>query len=274
MNANVDSQLESQLRVIASDVRIKVLNMTHIAGTSHVGSCLSCVEILTAAFYIQKFDSQVDIQSIILSKGHAAAALYASLSEFGILKDEDLKRFCEDGSKLYGHVNHHASDAIPVSTGSLGHGIPFGLGLAIANKMLGNNKKVLVVISDGECNEGTTWESALIANHHRISNLIVIIDRNRIQSMGFTEEILAIDPLKEKWEAFGWQTLEISGNDANEIVKAIKKQSKKPLCIIANTIKGFGVNFMENSIEWHYRSPNSTELKEALSQIDKGLVDV
>ena len=176
----------------------------------------------------------------------AAAGLYAVLHSLGLL-NSDLDDFCKDNSKIYGHINHLASSHISLSTGSLGHGLPFGVGIALANKLKKSNSKVFVVISDGELNEGTTWESALFAGHHSLSNLVVVIDRNRIQSLGFTEDTLKLDPIDEKWQSFGWNTVEIDGHNYGEILDAAILETTKPLCVVANTIKGKGVTYMENT---------------------------
>lgn len=256
--------------LIAKQARISCLRMTHVSKASHIGSCLSVVDILTVA-YIEKFSSpSVENYDVILSKGHAAAALYATLSALGKL-NYSLDSYCKDSSPLYGHVNHHASKHIPLSTGSLGHGLPFAVGVALAKKINGIQGKTLVIISDGECNEGTTWESALLANHHNLSNLIVIIDRNGIQSLGDTENVLQLESLIDKWKSFGWATIEIDGHNISQIKEEISQNMDKPLCLIAKTIKGKGVDFMENELAWHYKSPSETELIEAIQKIESNI---
>lgn len=254
----------------AAIARISALNMTAKARASHIGSCLSVMDILALLFTV-KFNSDVNnSDEIILSKGHAAAALYATLAVNNAL-DADPELFCEDGSKIYGHVNHHASPHIPLSTGSLGHGLPFAVGLSIAKKKRKLNQLTIVVISDGELNEGTTWESALISAHHELSNLIVVIDRNSIQSLGFTEETLRLEPIDAKWNSFGWETRVVNGHNYGELFDAIYSKSEKPICVIAGTIKGKGVSFMENTIEWHYKSASDSELLNATLEIGNGL---
>ena len=248
---------------VATKARISSLKMTHKSKASHIASCLSVIDLLSVAF-IQKFSSKNPTEfDILLSKGHAAAALYSVLDALGELKFS-LDSYCNDSSPLYGHVNHHASPHIPLSTGSLGHGLPFGLGIAMAKKLSGKDEKTLVIMSDGECNEGTTWESAMIASHHKLNNLIAVIDRNRIQSLGYTEEILQLEPFITKWTAFGWDVVEIDGHDHDQINKALRTESKKPVCIVANTLKGKGVKFMEDSVAWHYKSPTDDELHNAI----------
>jgi transketolase len=225
------------------------------------------IDILVAAFFLKKTREKRKDDSIILSKGHAAAGLYAVLNAFGEINDSDIVDYGTDGSKFYGHVNHNASSLIPLSTGSLGHGLPFGLGIAISMKKRKSDSKSIVVISDGECDEGTTWESALLASHNELNNLILIIDNNGIQSLGTTKDTLNLEPLMDKWVSFGWNVQSINGHDLDALIEAIEKPSDKPLCIVANTVKGKGVDFMENSVDWHYKSPNDTELANGISQV-------
>jgi len=266
MSANGINTLIDQSRSLAKSTAISVLEMTSSAKTSHVGSCLSAVDILSACLTIK---SRIEPKSkVLLSKGHAAAALYACLHHLGELGGQGLESFCSDGSSLYGHVNHFAADWIPLSTGSLGHGFPFSVGIAIGKQMKAEEGNVYVIISDGECNEGTTWESALIGNKFCLTNLKVIIDRNQIQSLGRTEEILPLEPLKQKWEAFGWTTHVIDGHDTQQILLRVLEPSTGPVCIIANTVKGHGVQFMEDKLAWHYKALNENELVEAKKQIE------
>ena len=267
---------ESKMNIIklaehsARIARISALNMTAKARTSHIGSCFSVIDILALLFSV-KFNSKPNNNDdVILSKGHAAAALYATLDAYNAL-DSDPDTFCEDGSKIYGHVNHHASSYIPLSTGSLGHGLPFGVGLSLAKKKRKLNELTIVVMSDGELNEGTTWESALISAHQELNNLIVVIDRNNIQSLGFTEETLRLEPIDAKWNSFGWETRIVNGHDLGELYDAIYMKSVKPICVIAETTKGKGVSFMENTIEWHYKSASDSELINATLEIERGL---
>lgn len=265
------TDLQRLIALSAAESRIKALQMTSKAKSSHIGSCLSVIDILTVLFAMKKLSNEHFQDQVILSKGHAAAALYAVLNTFGFL-ESNLEDFCTDNSKIYGHTNHLASNLIPLSTGSLGHGLPFGVGLAFATKLKRLNQKIFVVISDGELNEGTTWESALIAGHHKLSNLVVFIDRNQIQSMGFTESILKLDPIGNKWETFGWDVIEVDGHNFKELIDAVMFKSSKPLCVVANTVKGKGVDFMEGTLKWHYRSPDKDELINAIMQIKRDLL--
>lgn len=251
---------------LARNSRIHVLEMTHSSKASHIGSCLSVIDILAAAFTYKTNFSEINKVQILLSKGHAAGALYAVLAELTLL-ESDLTDYCLDDSKLYGHVNHLASEAIPLSTGSLGHGMPFALGMALASKLKLDGNRVIAVISDGECNEGTTWESALIANQFKLDNFIVIIDRNRIQSLGPTEDTIQLEPLGDKWSSFGWRIVNVDGHNCLDVLTALTTDSAGPLCIIASTIKGKGVSYMENAVEWHYKSPNENELAIAKEEV-------
>ena len=265
MGSTSVSKLVAESRILAKASTIGALEMTSAAKTSHIGSCLSVTDILSACLVIKsEFAPESEV---LLSKGHAAAVLYAALYELGKLDGTETKDFCSNGSSIYGHVNHFASTWIPLSTGSLGHGFPFALGIALGKKKKELNGNVYVIISDGECNEGTTWESALIANKLNLTNLRVIIDRNKIQSLGGTEEILPLEPLREKWEAFGWSSWHIDGHNTEVLIRALLEPSMKPVCIIADTIKGHGVDFMENKLEWHYKALSQVELLDAISQI-------
>ncbi len=251
--------------------RHEIIKMTSIAKASHVGSALSVVDILSvlytgAANATPETLEKEDRDIVILSKGHAAAALYSVLSLQGFFPNEWLKRYCENDAPLGGHVTSKGVPGVELSTGSLGHGLPYGLGIAMARKLSGVAGRVFVVMSDGECDEGTTWESAMIANHHNLDNLTVIVDRNRIQSLTFTEDTLKLEPFPDKWKAFGWETRVTNGHDHEALSKAFTK-SDNPKCVIAETTKGKGVDFMENSVLWHYKSPGEEDVKNAFSQL-------
>lgn len=245
--------------------------MTHLANASHVASSLSCIDILSVIYLEQILGSSIEKTNLarnvfIHSKGHASAGLYAVLAHCGIIPLAELDVFCNDGARLGGHVSSENIEGVELSTGSLGHGIPYGVGVALGKKLSGYNGRVFVLASDGECNEGTTWESALIANQFDLSNLTLIIDRNGFQSLGETEKIMKLEPLADKWKAFGWDVLDIDGHDHDEIKQALSLSSR-PKCIIAKTTKGKGVSFMEGSILWHYKSPNKEELTEAIEEL-------
>ncbi len=256
---------------LSSRARVEILKMTSKAGASHVGSALSCVDIVSTLYQgidglAQPFDSNSNRDRFILSKGHATSALYAVLALKNFFPMDWLSDYCADGKKLGGHATASKVPGVSLSTGSLGHGMPYGLGIAMGLKRIGSRARVFVLMSDGECDEGTTWETALLASHHNATNLIVIIDRNKLQSLTSTEETLALEPFSQKWKSFGWQVRDIDGHNHFDIWQSLV-ESDRPLCIIANTIKGKGVDFMENSVPWHYKSPNQLELQNAISQV-------
>jgi len=234
--------------------------MVTSAKSSHIGSCLSAVEITAV---IQNLVHETE-NTFIFSKGHAAATIYAALAGLKLIPEEHLKTFALDGSELTGHVNH-AVPNISYSSGSLGHGFPFGVGLAIASK----HKKIYVLISDGELNEGTTWESLAIAAHLKLKNLVLVVDANGIQSFGKTKEILDLEPLRSKFESFGWEFFEADGHSVSALHSLLStKESSKPRVIIARTIKGKGIKSMENQLEWHYKSPSPESLQRLLNEIE------
>ena len=253
---------------VASNSRLSAVKMASVAKASHIGSSLSLIDILSV-LYTEILSIADDVEksdSIIISKGHAAAGTYAVLAHVGLIPLELLESYGQDGSTLGGHITHSGNPRIELSTGSLGHGIPYGLGIALAQKKTGSSFRTFVVVSDGECDEGTTWDSALMANQFQLSNLTVIIDRNRIQSLSGTENTIALEPLAEKWNAFKWKVITVNGHSHSELKKALNEKNG-PICIIAETIKGKGVSFMENEVLWHYRPPNEDELKAALNEI-------
>lgn len=252
-------------------IKQKILQIVHSANSSHLGSCLSVVDILTVIYseIVDKVaikNGDVDRDIVIMSKGHAAAAYYSVLNEYGFVSNEDLDNYLENDTKLGGHIHHLGNKFVELSTGSLGHGLPYGVGTALAQKRLKRSGRTFVIISDGECDEGTTWESALLANQFELNNLVVIIDRNMIQSLDSTESVLALEPLASKWTSFNWNVLEVDGHSHEELFAALSNVDG-PLCIIANTIKGRGVSFMEGKVLWHYKSPNKEEFANALREI-------
>lgn len=261
-------QVALNAALLAKEARLEILKMTSRSGASHVGSALSVVDILSVIYSgsanisPSNFTEQCrDI--VILSKGHAAAALYSILSLKNFFPLDYLRGYCQNGAVLGGHVTAEGVPGVELSTGSLGHGLPYGLGIAMSRKINKISGRVFIIMSDGECDEGTTWESALIANHHNLSNVCVIVDRNRIQSLKDTEMTLKLEPFPAKWKSFGWNVVEIDGHNHLQLAKTIMKKYNGPLVVIASTTKGKGVKFMENSILWHYRSPNAQELESA-----------
>lgn len=211
-----------------------------------------------------------DRDRFILSKGHAGAGVYAALAEAGFFPVSKLMTHSQDGSDLSGHVSHKGVPGVELSTGSLGHGLSVGAGMAYAAALDGKSHRVVVMLSDGECDEGSNWEAILFAGHHRLSRLVAIVDYNKIQSLAPVSETLELEPFAEKWRAFGWAVVEVDGHDHDalrEALGAVPSAEGKPACIIAHTIKGRGVSFMENTVLWHYRTPRGEELAAAEREI-------
>lgn len=264
--------VQSDVSELARRIRAHVLRMVHKARASHVGSCLSIADVLAVLYAtVLRVDSNrpdwAGRDRFILSKGHAAAALYAVLAERGFIPKHWLETYCEDGSPLAGHVVQGVA-GVEVSTGSLGHGLPIAVGMALAGLRSQADYRVFVLLGDGECDEGSTWEAALFAPHHCLSNLTVIVDYNGIQSFGRTTEVLSLEPFADKWRAFGWEVREVNGHDAEALASALgRRGSGKPVAVIAHTIKGKGVSFMEDQLLWHYRSPSNAELELALAEV-------
>ena len=268
---NNQAEIAKQATDLALQARQEILKMTSKAKASHVGSALSVIDTLSVIYSgvanigpsnMNKSDRDV----VILSKGHAASAIYSILALKGFFSIQWLEQYCGDGAPLGGHVTSKGVPGVELSTGSLGHGLPYGLGIALSRKRSSVPGRVFVVMSDGECDEGTTWESALLANHHELDNLTVVVDRNGIQSLKETELTLRLEPFAQKWKSFGWDVHEIDGHDYQELTRSLIEQSK-PTVVIAKTIKGKGVSFMEHSVLWHYRPPNDEELSRALTEV-------
>ena len=259
-------------------VRKQVLEMCVAAGAGHIAPAFSCTDILVALYQggILRVNSrnlaQEDRDRFILSKGHACTPLYAILADLGYFAISDLQNYCQPGTILGGHVDSDIP-GVEVSTGSLGHGLSIGAGLALAAKMDKKDYMTVVLMSDGECQEGSSWEAAMFAAHHRLDNLIAIVDRNRLQAIDFTEQTLALEPLSQKWEAFGWEVRTADGHSYDSLLSVLgdirSRNSGKPLVVIASTTKGKGVSYMENSIIWQYRVPVGDELKQARKELEK-----
>ena len=252
---------------LAWKIRRHGVEMTHLSGGSHLGAILSVADIVATLYTdVMNYDTEnpkwEGRDRFILSKGHAGASIYAALAECGFFPVEELKTHYQNGSRLSGHVSHHLP-GVGFSTGSLGHGLPAAAGFAYALKKDGRMERSFIVLGDGECNEGSVWEAALFANHFRLNHLCAIVDHNHMQSMDFNENTLEIENFGDKWRSFGWNVIEIDGNNHAELKAAFKQvdeymhdENHKPTVIIANTIKGYGVPFMENDILWHYRFPH------------------
>lgn len=252
---------------IAKGARKKVLQMIFEAQSSHIGSNFSCIDILSVLF--EQMNLEQD--EFIASKGWVAASVYYFLSEKGIIPKEDLERYCKEGETKYiGLIEPHGVFGMKAAGGSMGMGLAFGVGFALAKKLKKELGNIYVLIGDGEMDCGTTWEAALIAAAQKLDNLIVIIDRNRLQGMGKTEDILPKDPVWQKWEAFGWSWNELDGHDTDYMSRAFANtpiRVGRPTVHIANTTKGKGVSFMENVHEWHYRAPEPDEYEQALKEL-------
>lgn len=275
---------------LAWKIRRHGIEITHLSGGSHIGAILSVADIIgilyTEILHVDPNVPEWDGRDrFILSKGHAGASIYAALAENGFFDVEELKTHYQNGSRLSGHVSHHLP-GVDFSTGSLGHGLSAASGMAYAAKKDGKMHKVYVVLGDGECDEGSVWEAALFANHFRLNNLVAIVDHNHMQSLDYSENTLELEDFGAKWHAFGWNVVEINGNDHAELRAAFQKAnelsaapSHRPTVIIANTIKGYGVSFMERDILWHYRFPHDgweydCAVNELHANKPKGIEDV
>jgi len=266
------------LEKLANRIRKHAVRMTSAGGSSHVASILSMSDILAVLYgsvmnYRSKDPSWSERDRFVLSKGHAGAGVYAVLAEMGFMPLSILKSHYQNGSNLSGHVSHKGIPGVEFSTGSLGHGLSVASGMALAAKINKKNYRFFVLMGDGECDEGSVWEAIMFASHHKLINLTVIVDRNQHQSIYSTEDTLALEPFSEKWQSFGWEVIVVDGNCCKALIEAFAKiDVNKPVCIIANTIKGKGVSFMENNILWHYRSPQGEEFKNAIRELeDKNL---
>jgi len=258
-----------ELKNLASDIRARIIENSHKTQTPHLGSCLSCVDILVAAYFRAlridpKRPADPDRDRFILSKGHGAAALFQVLALRGYYPADMLKSYGEDGGIFAEHPPTPSHlPGIEAATGSLGHGMPMGLGMALSARIQRQSYNVIALISDGECNEGSIWEAAMLAASQKVERLVAIIDFNKWQATGRSQEILALNPLADKWRAFGWNASEVDGHDMSALVKMLTRipdGSGKPIAIIAHTVKGKGVSFMEDDNNWHYRIPTADEV--------------
>ena len=263
-----------ELKAVAGRIRAEVVTLSHRAGTPHLGSSMSCVDIVTAAYWgalnhdPRRPDDPLR-DRFILSKGHAATTLYAALALRGFFPEELLSTYAQPGACLGEHPSTE-TPGIEAATGSLGHGLPLGLGMALAGRIQKQAYRVYVLLSDGECNEGSVWEAAMLAPAQRLDNVAVVVDFNKWQATGRSEEVMALNPLRAKWEAFGWSACEVDGHDLQALVDRLRNVpdgSGKPVAIIAHTVKGKGVSFMEDDNNWHYRVPNAAELGQALTEL-------
>lgn len=248
-------------------LRKKLLSMFYLAQVGHIGSSLSCIDLLIALFEIKKED-----ELVLLSKGHAAGALYIVLNDLGEITDDEIDLFCKNGTMLAAHPPAHFSKNSPFASGSLGHGLSIGCGITYANKLQKKTDYTYVLMSDGETNEGSVWEAAHFAVSRQLDQLIVLIDKNNLQAFGRPEEVLGDTSCAKKWQSIGFDVLEVNGHNLEELILSIDqlklKKNGSPKLIIANTIKGKGVSFMENKLEWHYLALSDVEFQKALKSID------
>lgn len=251
---------------IAKQVRKDILFEIYNAQSGHPGGALSCTDILVAIYF--KLINEGD--KVILSKGHASAALYAVLAEKGFFEREELKTFRKLGSRLQGHPSLHKIPGVDAPSGSLGQGLSIANGIALSFKLNKKENYVYCILGDGEIEEGQVWEAAMSSCHYKLNNVIAFLDYNKLQIDGSNDEVMKVAPVKEKFESFGWYVQEIDGHNFKEIISAVEnaKKQDKPIMIIANTIKGKGVSFMENNVSWHGKAPNDEEYKRAIEELE------
>lgn len=262
-----------ELKNIAKKIRSHVLKMIFVSQSSHIGAAFSIVDVLvTLYFRIMKIDSKNPHDSsrdkFILSKAHASPALYATLVEKQIIPSHYLEKYFINDGILPGHLDTFMVPGIEFSGGSLGHGFSVAIGMAIANLQSSNKGRIFVIVGDGECNEGSIWEGIMFASHLKLENLTVVVDYNKIQSFGRTNDVINQEPIGDRWKSFGWDVIEVDGHNFVDLINAFHKPNSKPKVIIAHTIKGKGVSFMENKLEWHYKSPNQEQYDLAMLEIN------
>lgn len=264
----------TELKAKAAQIRMDLLNMIHTAKTGHTGGSLSNTDILTALYYrVMKLDPAnpkwEERDRFIASKGHSVESLWSILADLGFFPKEELLTYSQFGTRLIGHPNNKVP-GIEMNTGALGHGLPIAVGMALAAKRDQKSYRVFCLMGDGEQAEGSNWEAAMAGAHYKLDNLVGIIDRNRLQISGTTEEVMGLEPLEDKWAAFGWNVVSIDGNDMAALVEALEAVPSvqgKPTLLMANTVKGKGVSFAENVPHWHHHVPNEAELELALSEL-------
>lgn len=264
----------TELKLKAVQIRMDLLKMIHRAKTGHTGGSLSNTDILTALYYrIMRIDPKrpkwEERDRFIASKGHSVESLWCILGDLGFFPREELETFSQFGTRLIGHPNNKVP-GIEMNTGALGHGLAISVGMALAAKKDAKSYRVFCLMGDGEQAEGSVWEAAMAGAHYKLDNLVGIIDRNRLQISGATEDVMGLEPLEEKWAAFGWNVVSVDGNDIEELVKAFEAAPSipgKPTLVMANTVKGKGVSFAENVPHWHHHVPSDEELAKALSEL-------
>lgn len=260
---------------LALRIRRHAVRMTNRGKSSHVGSVLGLADILATLYgTVLRLDPAnpqwPERDRLILSKGHAGAGIYAALAECGFIEPELLEQHCADGSPLSGHVSHKGIPGVEFSTGSLGHGLGVAAGMAFAGRLRGKDQRVYCVLSDGECDEGSVWEAIMFAGHHGLANLVAVVDYNKLQSLAPVSQTLGLEPFADKWRSFGWDVAESDGHDTNALQEALdidRRAHGAPTVVIAHTTKGKGVSFMENSVLWHYRTPQGDEFDAAMAEL-------
>jgi transketolase len=260
----------------AAEIRTELLTMIYEARTGHTGGSLSSTDILTVLYYkVMNVDPSnpkwENRDRYVQSKGHSVEALWAILADKGFFPKEELKTFSQFGSRLIGHPNNKVP-GIEMNTGALGHGLPISVGMALAAKMDGKSYQVFTLMGDGEQAEGSVWEGAMAAAQYKLDNLVAIIDRNRLQITGSTEDVMGLEPLGAKWRSFGWEVVEVDGNDIEQLVEVFSNTPRvvgKPTLIVANTIKGKGISIAENQVGWHHRVPTKEEFELAIDELSK-----
>lgn len=265
----------TELKEVARNLRRHVVEMIATAGSGHPGGSLSAADIITALYFrVLRYDPHnaqwPDRDRFILSKGHAAPILYAALAEGGYFPVEELLTLRKLDSRLQGHTDRNLTPGVEMSAGALGQGLSFSVGVALAARLDRRDYRVYVLLSDGECDEGQTWEAALSAAHFKLDNLVAIVDCNRLQLSGWTRDIMNLEPFAQKWQAFGWHTIEIDGHDLDGILAALQEcqnMKAKPTVVIAHTTKGKGVSFMENNVAFHGKPPTPEEAEKALKEL-------
>lgn len=266
-----------ELKQKANNIRKSIVSMLYAAGSGHAGGAMGIADVLTALYFQEmrvnpKDPKMTDRDRFVLSGAHMVPALYATLAEAGFFPKEELTTLRKFGSRLEGHATRNLEIGVETTGGSLGQGVSLACGMALAAKMDNSNVRVYCILGDGESNEGSVWEAALFAAKYQLDNLVFVLDRNNIQLSGNAEEIMPMEPLADKWRAFNWFVLEINGNDFNEILSAFNKVreiKQKPAILIAKTIPGKGVSYMENKWEWHGKVPDADQLKIALDELTK-----
>jgi len=266
----------SNSKKLAKKIRLHALEMTHLGGSSHIGSILSIADILAVLYEeVLVFNPEkpdlYNRDRFILSKGHSGAGVYAVLAEKNFFPISELKNHYSDGSIFSGHISHKGIPGVEFSTGSLGHGLSVSSGMALSAKLNREKHRIFCLMSDGECDEGSNWEAILFSSHHKLDNLVAIVDYNKLQSIFSPMQTLNLEPFKDKWESFGWNVQEVDGHDHNKLKETfnLSSPSKEPNCIICHTIKGKGVSFMENNNLWHYRSPQGEEYLKAKKELEE-----